>query len=199
MRRETRYARSGDVNIAYQVIGDGPFDLVFVMVWVSHLDYFWEGPSSRFLDRLASFSRLIVFDKRGTGLSDRVATMPTMDERMDDVRAVMDAAGSERAVLLGISRARRCARCSPPRFPSQRPPWSCTAPTRNGNGRPTIHGRPRRGSGRRSWMPSSRDGVVLSTWTSWLPARSATPLSGNRWATYLQRSASPGAALALPA
>ena len=71
---ETRYARSGDVNIAYQVVGEGPLDLVFVMGWVSHLDYFWEEPSfARFLLRLASFSRLILFDKRGTGLSDRVS------------------------------------------------------------------------------------------------------------------------------
>jgi DNA-binding winged helix-turn-helix (wHTH) protein/pimeloyl-ACP methyl ester carboxylesterase len=100
----TRYARSGDVNIAYQVIGDGPFDLVFVMGWVSHLEYFWAEPSfARFLRRLASFSRLILFDKRGTGLSDRVTALPTLEQRMDDVRAVMDAVGSERAALLGIS------------------------------------------------------------------------------------------------
>jgi DNA-binding winged helix-turn-helix (wHTH) protein/pimeloyl-ACP methyl ester carboxylesterase len=100
----TRYARSGDVNIAYQVIGDGPFDLVFVMGWVGHLEYFWAEPSfARFLRRLASFSRLILFDKRGTGLSDRVTALPTLEQRMDDVRAVMDAVGSERAALLGVS------------------------------------------------------------------------------------------------
>ena len=103
MRIDTKYAKSGGVHIAYQVIGDGPLDLVFVMGWVSHLDYFWEGPSAEFLTRLASFSRLLLFDKRGTGLSDRVAEMPTLEQRMDDVRAVMDAAGSERAALLGIS------------------------------------------------------------------------------------------------
>jgi DNA-binding winged helix-turn-helix (wHTH) protein/pimeloyl-ACP methyl ester carboxylesterase len=101
---QTRYARSGDVNIAYQVVGDGPFDLVFVMGWVSHLEYFWAEPSfARFLRRLASFSRLILFDKRGTGLSDRVTALPTLEQRMDDVRAVMDAVGSERAALLGVS------------------------------------------------------------------------------------------------
>jgi pimeloyl-ACP methyl ester carboxylesterase len=100
------YARSGDVNIAYQVVGSGPIDLVFVMGWVSHLEYFWNEPSfARFLARLASMSRLILFDKRGTGLSDPVAVheLPTLEQRMDDVRAVMDAAGSERAVLLGVS------------------------------------------------------------------------------------------------
>ena len=103
---ETMYARSGDVNIAYQVIGNGPLDLVFVMGWVSHLEYFWREPSfARFLLRLASFARLILFDKRGTGLSDRVPIneLPTLEQRMDDVRAVMDAVGSERAALCGVS------------------------------------------------------------------------------------------------
>ncbi len=103
---ETMYARSGDVNIAYQVIGDAPLDLVFVMGWVSHLEYFWREPNfARFLMRLASFSRLILFDKRGTGLSDRVPIhqLPTLEQRMDDVRAVMDAVGSERAALCGVS------------------------------------------------------------------------------------------------
>ncbi len=103
-RPETRYARSGDVNIAYQVVGDGPRDLVLVPGWVSNLDVFWEEPSmERFLQRLASFSRLILFDKRGTGLSDRVSDMPHLETRMDDVRAVMDAVRSTRAALLGYS------------------------------------------------------------------------------------------------
>jgi pimeloyl-ACP methyl ester carboxylesterase/DNA-binding winged helix-turn-helix (wHTH) protein len=103
---ETMYARSGDVNIAYQVVGDAPLDLVFVMGWVSHMEYFWREPRfARFLMRLASFSRLILFDKRGTGLSDRVPInqLPTLEQRMDDVRAVMDAVGSERAALCGVS------------------------------------------------------------------------------------------------
>ena len=103
---ETLYARSGDVNIAYQVIGEAPIDLVFVMGWVSHLEYFWREPSfARFLLQLASFARLILFDKRGTGLSDRVPLneLPTLEQRMDDVRAVMDAVGSERAALCGVS------------------------------------------------------------------------------------------------
>ena len=103
---QTHYVRSGDVNIAYQVIGEGPVDVVFVMGWVSHLEYFWTEPSfARFLHRLATFSRVILFDKRGTGLSDRVpiAELPTLEARMDDVRAVMEAAGSQRAVICGIS------------------------------------------------------------------------------------------------
>jgi class 3 adenylate cyclase len=101
---ETRYARSGDVSIAYQVSGSGPFDLIFVPGFVSNLDVLWETPGfSDLFDRLGRFSRLIRFDKRGTGLSDRVVGIPNLDERMDDVRAVMDAAGSSRAALFGIS------------------------------------------------------------------------------------------------
>lgn len=106
MQPETRYARSGDVNIAYQVVGEGPLDLVYVPGWVSNIELMWDEPGfARFLRRLASFSRLILFDKRGTGLSDRVpnADLPSLEQRMDDVRAVMDAAGSERAALVGHS------------------------------------------------------------------------------------------------
>jgi pimeloyl-ACP methyl ester carboxylesterase len=102
----TKYAKSGEVHIAYQVVGDGPFDLVFVSGWVSHIELYWEIPEvADFFRRLASFSRLILFDKRGTGMSDRVssAELPTLEQRMDDVRAVMDAVGSERAVLMGLS------------------------------------------------------------------------------------------------
>lgn len=103
---ETHYARSGEVNIAYQVLGNGPIDLVFVMGWVSHLEYFWREPRfASFLRRLASFSRLILFDKRGTGLSDRVPVnqLPTLEQRMDDVRAVMEAVRSRQAAICGIS------------------------------------------------------------------------------------------------
>jgi len=104
MQPETRYADSGGVNIAYQVLGDGPRDLVFVMGFVSNIEVFWEEPTlARFLTRLASFSRVILFDKRGTGLSDRVTDMPSLEVRMDDVRAVMDAVGSEQAALFGVS------------------------------------------------------------------------------------------------
>src|SRR5688572_22037938 len=103
MAPETRYARSGDVHIAYQVVGDGPFDLVHIPSFVSHLECAWEEPTlARGYERLASFSRLILFDKRGTGLSDRVQ-VATLEERMDDIRAVMDAVGSERAAIFGVS------------------------------------------------------------------------------------------------
>ncbi|MFY9886375.1 MAG: alpha/beta hydrolase, partial [Candidatus Cybelea sp.] len=102
----TRYAKSGEVNIAYQVTGQGRLDLIYVPGWVSNVEYAWEEPSyARFLKKLASFSRLILFDKRGTGLSDRVPPneLPTLEQRMDDLRAVLDAAGSRRAAIFSIS------------------------------------------------------------------------------------------------
>lgn len=101
-----KYAKNDGVHIAYQVLGDGPIDLVLVHGWVSHLELNWDEPSiARFLERLAGFSRLIVFDKRGTGLSDRVAesALPTLEQRMEDMRAVLDAVGSRRSALMGIS------------------------------------------------------------------------------------------------
>lgn len=104
MQPLTQYAKSGDVHIAYQVLGDGPLDLVFVPGFVSHLEAGWQSPRrATFFKRLASFSRLILFDKRGTGLSDRSSHLFTLEQRMDDVRAVMDAADSQRAAIFGIS------------------------------------------------------------------------------------------------
>ena len=101
---ETRYTKSGDTYIAYQVMGEGPFDLVLVPGFITHLEMQLENPAiASFFARLASFCRLIRFDKRGTGLSDRLSAIPTLEQRMDDVRAVMDAAGSTRAALLGFS------------------------------------------------------------------------------------------------
>ena len=101
---KTEYARHGEVNIAYQVVGDGPVDLAIVPGFVSHLDLMWTLPQgTAFLRRLASFSRLILFDKRGTGLSDPVAGQSSLEERMEDLHAVLDAVGSTRATLLGIS------------------------------------------------------------------------------------------------
>ncbi|MBI5878364.1 MAG: adenylate/guanylate cyclase domain-containing protein [Chloroflexi bacterium] len=105
---ETKYAKSGDFHIAYQTIGTGPMDLVFMHGWISHIEHMWEEPRmARFLNRLASFARLIVLDKRGTGMSDPVPLdrLPTLEERMDDLRAVMDVVGSERAALMGTSEA----------------------------------------------------------------------------------------------
>jgi pimeloyl-ACP methyl ester carboxylesterase len=104
MALETRYARSGDVSIAYQAVGEGPFDVVFVPPALSHVELGWDLPNMRvFREGLSSFARLIFFDKRGTGMSDRVPGAASLETRMDDVRAVMDAAGSQRAALIGWS------------------------------------------------------------------------------------------------
>lgn len=100
----TRYAKSGDVHIAYQAFGSGAADLVFAPGFISHIENYWEHPDlARWLLRLSAFARVILFDKRGTGLSDPVAEVPSLELRMDDVRAVMDAAGSKTANLLGVS------------------------------------------------------------------------------------------------
>ena len=100
---ETRYTRSGEINIAYQVVGEGPLDLVFIPSLTHHLELVWENPpQARFFRRLTSMGRLLLLDKRGTGMSDRFVAVPTLEARMDDIRAVMDAAGSERAVLIGL-------------------------------------------------------------------------------------------------
>jgi pimeloyl-ACP methyl ester carboxylesterase len=101
---DVHYARSGDLRIAYATFGDGPVDFVFVPGWVSHLESWWEADApARFFRRIASFSRLIMFDKRGTGLSDPFTGVPTLEERSDDVRAVMEAVGSTAAFLCGLS------------------------------------------------------------------------------------------------
>jgi pimeloyl-ACP methyl ester carboxylesterase/DNA-binding winged helix-turn-helix (wHTH) protein len=195
---ETHYARSGDVNIAYQVVGDGPIDLVFVMGWVSHLEYFWKEPSfARFLRRLASFSRLIVFDKRGTGLSDRVTALPTLEERMDDVRAVMEAVGSERAALLGVSEGGPMCTLFAATYPQKTSalvmigsyakriwdpeyPWAPTVETR---GRFFDEIRDHWGGpvGLEVRAPSMANDPAFRAW----------------WSTYLRMGASPGAALRL--
>src|SRR5580765_6617303 len=100
----TRYAKSGNVHIAYQVFGSRPNDLVFVPGFISHLENYWDHPDlARWLLRLGAFARVIMFDKRGTGLSDPVPAVPSFDQRMDDVRAVMDAVGIQSAALLGVS------------------------------------------------------------------------------------------------
>ncbi|MBV8953563.1 MAG: adenylate/guanylate cyclase domain-containing protein [Solirubrobacterales bacterium] len=100
MGPETRYARSGEFHIAYQAVGAGPLDLIYVPTWISQVEHYWEEPIvARYFNRLASFSRLILFDRRGSGLSDPVTRAPTLEEQMDDVVAVMDAVGSRQAAV----------------------------------------------------------------------------------------------------
>ncbi|HEY6990565.1 MAG TPA: alpha/beta fold hydrolase [Bryobacteraceae bacterium] len=196
----THYTRSGDVNIAYQVLGDGPLDLIFVMGWISHLEYFWTEPSvARFLRRLASFSRLILFDKRGTGLSDSVllSQLPTLEQRMDDVRAVMDAVGSERAAICGVSEGGIMSALFAATYPQKTLALIMIGPYAKRIRDETY-----------PWGPSKAEREtfyreILSDWGGPVgleeraPSVAHDPHFREWWATYLRMGASPGAALAL--
>jgi class 3 adenylate cyclase len=195
---KTQYAKSGDLHIAYQVTGTGPLDLVFVPGFVSHLEYQWEYPESvRFFERLSSFSRLIRFDKRGTGLSDRVGGIPTLEQRMDDVRAVMDAVGSERAALFGVSEGGPMSLL-----------FAATYPERTSA--LVVYG----SYARRAWAPdhpfgrtNEEMGRVIETmereWGGpvgveiWAPSLMGDERFKQWWANYLRLAASPGAAVAV--
>ena len=197
---ETHYARSGELNIAYQVIGDGPLDLVFVMGWVSHLEYFWKEPSfARFLRRLASFSRLILFDKRGTGLSDRVPLneLPTLEQRMDDVRAVMDAVGSDRAALCGVSEGGPMCSLFAATYPEKTVALVMLGTYAKRIWDPEYPWAPK---------PEDRREFLEELQHAWggpvglaerAPSVAHDPHFSEWWATYLRMGASPGAAVAL--
>jgi pimeloyl-ACP methyl ester carboxylesterase/DNA-binding winged helix-turn-helix (wHTH) protein/class 3 adenylate cyclase len=197
---ETQYVQNGDVNIAYQTIGDGDLDIVFVMGWVSHLEYFWKEPHfAAFLNRLASFSRLILFDKRGTGLSDRVPIneLPTLEQRMEDVHAVMDAVGSERAVLIGVSEGGPMCSLFAATYPEK-----TTALVMIGTYAKRIKDEDY------PWGVSADDReaffeLMKRDWGKPVGIEERAPTLANDedfrnwWATYLRMGASPGAAVAL--
>lgn len=197
---ETRYAQNGDVNIAYQVIGDGDLDIVFVMGWISHLEYFWKHPSfASFLNRLASFSRLILFDKRGTGLSDRVPNkdLPTLEQRMEDVHTVMNAVGSENAVLIGVSEGGPMCSLFAATYPER-----TTALVMIGTYAKRIKDEDY------PWGVSieDREAFFEMMYRDWgkpvgieerAPSMASDEEFRNWWATYLRMGASPGAAVAL--
>jgi class 3 adenylate cyclase len=195
MTPETRYAKSGDVHIAYQVIGEGPVDLVFVPGWITHVELSWDDPSeAAFRRRLASFSRLIVFDKRGTGLSDRVPAteVPILEERMDDVRAVMDAAGSERAALMGVSEGGALSALFAATYPERTAALVLYgAFARTGAGLLTEEELDARlATLERDW-PDSIDPAVPA------PSAATDEDYRRRWRTFMRHAASPGAAIAL--
>lgn len=198
----TRYVENGGVNIAYQVVGDGPLDLVFVMGWVSHLEYFWTEPRfARFLHRLSSFARLVLLDKRGTGLSDRVPLnqLPTIEQRMEDVHAVMDAIGSERAVLCGVSEGGCMSAVFAATYPERAAGLVMIATYARRIWAPDY-----------PWAPTAEHRQILfdEIRTNWGgpvgleergPSVASDPYFRDWWAAYLRMGASPGAALALTA
>jgi pimeloyl-ACP methyl ester carboxylesterase len=194
---ETKYVKVGEVHVAYQVVGNGPIDIVWVPGFVSHLEYDWDHPRpARFFQRLASFSRLIRFDKRGTGLSDRVS-IPTLEERMDDVRAILDATRSNRATLIGASEGGPMSLL-----------YAATYPERTSA--LVLYG----SYARRAWAPDHPFGVsaarmqgILETFERdwgrsvamdiWSPSLLGDEPYKQWRATYLRLAASPGAALAV--
>jgi class 3 adenylate cyclase/esterase/lipase len=197
---KTEYAKSGEIHIAYQVIGDGPFDLIMVPGWVSNVELAWENAEySRFRQRLASFSRLITFDKRGTGLSDRLSEseLPDLERRMDDVRAVMDAVDSDHAALMGISEGGSMSVLFAATYPKQtialimigvltKGVWSHDYPWA-----PTPEQRQR-------WFDSiEKDWGGTVNLESMAPSVMNDPKFKEWWSAYLRQSASPAAAKAL--
>jgi len=195
---ETRYAKSAEVSIAYQVLGTGPIDLIYVPGWVSHLEYGWEEPSlARFYRKLASFSRLILFDKRGTGLSDQSTNLPTLEQRMDDVRAVMEAVGSEHAVIFGMSEGGNMAMLFAATYPER-----TIALITFGVFAKRVY------DSEYPWAPTAEQrqkfyDAIENEWGGPLgvddlaPTRAHDERFRHWWASYQRRSASPRAALAL--
>ena len=191
----TRYARSGDLSIAYQVVGEGPLDLVLAPGFISHLEWAWQAPElRRYLERLAEFSRLVLFDKRGTGLSDPVAGPATLEERAQDLEAVMDAAGSDSAAVLGVSEGGALAMLFAAAHPERTRALALygTFP-------------------RLTWAPDFPDGLdpalmesvldrLVDRWGegaglgAWAPSRRGDPALRAWWGTLQRMGASPGMA-----
>lgn len=198
---KTRYAKSGDINIAYQVVGDGARDLVLVNGWASHLELAWESRApAKFYERLASFSRFIVFDKRGTGLSDRVSAdkLPTLEERMDDVRAVMDAVGSERAALFGYSEGGPMSALFAATYPERTTALILFGSFANLDFEDSMAQRLGIGS------PEEFEALIRERWAEgfppleiWAPSICSNPVANEQWARSMRMSASPAAAAAL--
>lgn len=197
---QTRYARSGKVHIAYQVTGEGPLDLVFVPGWVSHVELSWEEPTyASFLRRLASFSRLITFDKRGTGLSDRVPDdqLPTLEERMDDLRAVMDAVDSQRAAVLGVSEGGNLSMLFAATYPARTVALVTAGSFAKRVWSPDYPWAPTPEARAQEYDLVEREWGNLMDLSHYIPSKMHDLEFARRLATYCRRSASPSAAVAL--
>ena len=200
MLPKTQYARSGDLHIAYQVIGNGRLDLVYVPGWVSHVELAWEEPMlARFLYRLASFSRLIMFDKRGTGLSDRVPNdkLPTLEERIDDLRAVMDAVGSERAAVFGVSEGGNLSALFTATYPGRTTALIMFGTFAKRVWSPDYPWAPKPEEREKEYEIVEREWGELADVERYFPSKVGDEAFARRLATYFRRAASPGAALAL--
>src|SRR5262245_676041 len=199
MPPETRYAQSGDVGIAYQVLGDGPLDLLIVPGFISHLEQAWEEPGYvRFLQSLASFSRLIRFDKRGTGLSDRTTETPSLEQRMDDVRVVMDAVGSRRAALFGVSEGGPMSILFAATFPERTAALILYGSIARGAWAPDYPWGPKTDAEYDAWLDKLRKnwgGSESVEW--WAPSKIGDARFRDWFAKYLRLGASPGAAASL--
>lgn len=197
MQPETKFTQSGETSIAYQVVGSGPLDLVVVPGFVSHLEQAWEDPAySRFLERLASFSRLILFDKRGTGLSDRISGVPTLEERMDDVRAVMDAAGSERAAIFGISEGGSMSVLFSATYPDRTSALILYGSIAKGSWAPDYPWAMELGEEMEAWLEDWRKewgGPIGIEY--WAPSVADDQVTRQWWAKYLRLGASPSAVI----
>ena len=198
MTPATKYAKSGDVSIAYQVVGEGPLDLLLVPGWISNVEMFWEEPSvERFLRRLASFARLILFDKRGTGLSDRVGELPALEVRMDDVRAVLDAVGSDRTALFGFSEGGPMCALFAATYPAR------TSALIMGGAYARMMAAPDYAFGRTEQQFGAFAEQIERDWGGpvgidiRIPSRANDPRFRDWWARFVRMSASPQAALAL--
>jgi pimeloyl-ACP methyl ester carboxylesterase len=200
MHGETRYAKSGELNIAYQVVGEGPLDLVLAPGWISHVEDAWDWPErARMLERLASFSRLIVFDKRGTGMSDRVPDreLPGLDERMDDLRAVLDAVGSERAALFGYSEGGPLCALFAATHPERTAALVLYASYARWVRSPDYPWAPTREQHERAMRDFEEGWGSPVGLERMAPSIAGDERSRQLWAASLRRGASPGAALAL--
>ncbi len=200
MQPRTQFTRSGHVHIAYQVVGMGPFDLVYVPGWVSHVELAWEEPTlASFLARLASFSRLIVFDKRGTGLSDRVPDdqLPSHEERMDDIRAVMDAAGSERAAFFGVSEGGGLATLFAATYPQRTTSLVLCGSFAKRIWSPDYPWAPTPEEREREYEVIEREWGGMMDIAHYVPTMANDEAFKRRLATYMRRAASPGAAVTL--
>ena len=197
---KTQYARSGDLHIAYQVVGEGPLDLVYVPGWVSHVELAWEEPTlATFLRRLASFSRLIMFDKRGTGLSDRVPNekLPTLEGRIDDLRAVMDAVGSEQAAVFGFSEGGNLSAFFAATYPERAKALVLFGTFAKRIWSPDYPWAPKPEEREREYERLEREWGELMDVEEYAPSKAGDEVFLRRLATYFRRSASPGAAIAL--